>query len=165
MRGQRQMLSKYPSLTPVVALAGCLTLMSCNRSDQAADTSSDATSGQITGASQFHLDGDALRVETERALDGDDKAADRVYMHYTTVNPDDRETQTFWMRVAAENGSAGYMSLYARTLYQQGGYARCKRAKFWLKRSSDLAPELAEQNARLSEAIEQEKACQEPDKL
>jgi hypothetical protein len=96
------MLNRYPSLTPAMTLAGCLALMGCNRSDQAADLNSDATLGQITSASQFHLDGDALRLETERALDGDSRAADRVYLHYATVNPHDRETQTFWMRVAPE---------------------------------------------------------------
>lgn len=141
--------------------------MSCDRgSKNVSDSSQDANRNDITGASQFYLGDEALRREIEHALDGDEEAADRVYMHFTTFQPNDRDTLLFWMRVAVENGSAGYMNLYASALYEQGGEERCRRALFWLRRSSQTAPELAERNERLRKLIEQDSECRrrEPSK-
>lgn len=144
----------------IVCLVVCLAPIGCAEKDRDGSRAEGVTQRDTTSASRFYLEADVLQLETEHALAGDGEAADRIYMHFAADRPKDLETQVFWMRVAAENGNAGYMNLYARTLYRQGDYESCRRAQFWLKRSSEVNPQMSEQNARLSRAIDQDERCQ-----
>jgi hypothetical protein len=143
-------------------LVVCLAAEGCGRHDQKSDEAPNAQSADLVSQSRFYLDRDALSVQVAHALDGDPDAADRVFMHYTTVDPNDEATLLYWMRIAVENGNAGYMKLYALTLRDSGGDGACRRALFWLRRSAELVPGMKSGNAIVAKEIEESAVCKSP---
>jgi hypothetical protein len=73
--------------------------------------------------------------------------------------PSDPSKVEFWMRVAAENGNAGYMMVYADHLHQQGGNVYCERAVYWLRRAISANPAVTADAERKIQAIRDNKEC------
>jgi hypothetical protein len=143
-------------LLPVLLASGVL--IGCSKAAQDAPPA-DVDATDIMPSARFYLEEAPLRAAIAKALNGDPQAADDVFMHYTVARHDDDRTAEFWMRVAAENGNAGYMQLYALHLHEQGGETNCRRALFWLHRAAELAPELTTKFEINMQSIREDTHC------
>lgn len=125
----------------VLSLQVCGTV-GCKEGNTPGRGGPDIGSAADTAASGIALTKEELESLSDLAVDGDVDAADRVAMFYATFHPAGPMTQ-YWIQIAAENGSIGWMQAYAISLWEKGGSRSCRRAAFWLQRAATQWPEKA----------------------
>lgn len=75
---------------------------------------------------------------TERALNGNGKAAAMLAGHYSILG--NRREDEYWSRIAFENGDPGSLQFYAAKLWSSGGERNCKRALYLYDRVLKSGP-------------------------
>ena len=89
-----------------------------------------------TGLGAFYLTHTQIRQLSREALEGSNKAADRLSGFYYLLRPNTR-LGTYWARIGAENGEPESQYDYAMWIMHQNRSLACQeRALFWLEKAA-----------------------------
>jgi TPR repeat protein len=103
----------------------------------------DGVAAVSTGQEDLVLKDDELRELQIEALDGKANAAARIAMHFAELsisNPPRRTDSVYWFAISAENGDLEGMLMQSKLIYESGGWRNCRRARYWLGRAQQIAP-------------------------